>query len=116
MTTATMDSTEKSSLTLPDSDMSIGKLIDNKRHVKVYTQFTRIGDIDEENEKFYAEVRIESRWYDLPSIVSYDPDENWNPQLYIENSVRIHQESVGFEVKKLEELVEITETRLICGK
>lgn len=59
-----------------------------KHIVQTAFEFTSIGEIDTLNEKFQAEVIIESRWKidaqaepDILNKGEYDPKKNWNPKL-----------------------------------
>lgn len=59
-----------------------------KHVVQTAFEFTSIGEIDTLNEKFQAEVTIESRWKidalaepDILNKGEYDPKKNWNPKL-----------------------------------
>jgi hypothetical protein len=65
----------------------------NIKTVYVNIDFKRIGVIDTMNEKFDAEVCIESRWIQKENIIRYNPDEHWNPKLYIENIVQLPKEN-----------------------
>ena len=53
--------------------------------VEVRIEFITLGEIDTMNEKFNAEVRIISRWYDDEDIDEYDKKKHWSPKLFIEN-------------------------------
>ncbi|RNA24094.1 gamma aminobutyric acid receptor subunit [Brachionus plicatilis] len=81
----------------------------------VRVSFTKIYDVDTLNQRFQAEILIESKWYD-PSVKTMKQDVNsleWTPELYIENAISeskhevfrkiIQQESklVVFEVQKI---------------
>lgn len=59
-----------------------------KHVVQTAFEFTRIGEIDTLDEKFQAEVIIESKWKidpmtepDILNKGEYDPKKNWNPKL-----------------------------------
>ncbi len=57
--------------------------------VEIRAVFLKIGDIDTLNEKFYAEVFIEAKWVDfsLDASSKYDPNIEWNPKLFVINSI-----------------------------
>ena len=62
------------------------------KNVQVVIEFTRIGEIDTMNEKYQAEVIIESKWVEKREMTSYDPDVDWNPKVSCSlgmNSTRI---------------------------
>ena len=52
------------------------------RNVEVEIEFLRIGEIDNVNEKFTAEVKIIAKWFEFIdiNIESYDPLIHWNPK------------------------------------
>lgn len=70
-----------------------------KRTVMTAFEVINIGIIDTMNEKYQAEVNIESRWEVFPNqkdnedvINNYNPEKHWNPKLYIENAVAVKEE------------------------
>ena len=54
------------------------------RHVQVFVEFRRIGEIDTMNEKYQAEFVIEAKWTMADLGGDYNPHIDWNPQIYIE--------------------------------
>lgn len=78
-----------------DSDLN------NIKFVEVFIQFVRIGEIDTMNEKYQAEVNIESRWITNEQLNGkYDPNLHWNPKIYIENAFQEPKEAIKYEVGK----------------
>ena len=67
------------------------------------------------NEKFQAEVKIESKWLEYSEIASYDPNKNWNPLLFIENLIVTTSETVTYKMTKENGYNVITETRHAKG-
>lgn len=93
-----------------------------KHVVQTAFEFTSIGDIDTLNEKFQAEVIIESKWKidpmtepDILNKGEYDPKKNWNPKLFIENALTVKEE-VTFEIS-VEDNKDcyVTEIRTVSG-
>lgn len=93
-----------------------------KRCVLVSFEFVSIGEIDMMNERFQAEVIIESKWLisedklNTSNVESFDPKMHWNPDLYIENAhtnVREQKKYVVTKGKNNEYFV--TEYRLVTG-
>jgi len=82
--------------------------------VKVRFEFRAILEIDSMNEKYSADVLIESEWSEDEEILNYDPEKNWNPKFYIENSLNIN-EKIKYSVKKEENKWVITESRHVRG-
>lgn len=79
----------------------LSKNVVEKTTVQVAFEFVSIGEIDTLNEKFQAEVIIESRWKieiadedleDLDLENYYDPRKFWNPLLYVENALAVKEE------------------------
>ena len=69
-----------------------------KRIVLVNFEFIRIGEIDTMNEKFNAEICIESKWIEKDFIQNYNPEQHWNPQLFIENALQEPKEKIKYNV------------------
>ena len=67
------------------------------------------------NEKFSADVKIESKWVDYSEKNNYDPETDWNPMLSIENLVVTTSETVSYNVTKENGYKCITETRHTSG-
>lgn len=88
----------------------------NIKMVSVYIEFVRIGEIDTMNERYQAEIRIESKWTLSEQITSYDPKVNWNPQLFIENAFQEPKESTNYSCcKDITGGTLVTETKTVKG-
>jgi hypothetical protein len=87
------------------------------RVVYVVVEFMRMGEIDTLNEKFHAELLIESRWVETEHIGNeYDPKRHWNPRLYIENAYMEPKEIIRYEMSRdLNNVLYITEKRVVKG-
>lgn len=86
------------------------------KEVEIRIIFLRIGDIDTLNEKFFAEILIESRWEDPKLSLEFEsdsdsslaeeekelnnPNKYWNPKIYVENSLNDPKQTVYYKVKK----------------
>jgi hypothetical protein len=46
------------------------------------------------NEKYNAEIIIEAKWITKDIIEVYNPEQHWNPQLFIENSLQEPKEKI----------------------
>ena len=89
-----------------------------KRCVSVTFEFVSIGEIDMMNEKFQAEVIIESKWKLTTSFEisgEFDPKLHWNPELYIENAHYNIREQIKYRVTKVDDDIFVTEYRLAKG-
>jgi len=85
--------------------------------VEVRIEFLNLGEIDTMNEKFSAEVRIKSRWYDDDDIQEFDKKKNWHPRLFIENALADkYQEEITFSVSHIDGKSIVTETRIAKGE
>ncbi|UJR35037.1 hypothetical protein I4U23_027813 [Adineta vaga] len=113
--------------------------MNSNRAMKVYVRlmFLRIGEIDTLNEKYQAQAAIESRWsVDLQKLLpNLSPEEqqrltqgksvslikyaenNWHPQLYIENALGDLKEQIRYSAKKskVDSQIYICEHRDIKG-
>lgn len=68
------------------------------RIVHVSVEFIRLGEIDTMNDKYNAEICIESKWIDKDHIQNYNPEQHWNPQLFIENTLIEPKEKIKYNV------------------
>ena len=92
------------------------KLLVLTKYVEVSIRFASIGEIDTMNEKYQAEIYIESKWLaDDPKLTSYDPKINWNPQLYVENALQDVKEQITYQLTDLSDSLMVTETRYLKG-
>jgi hypothetical protein len=62
--------------------------------VQVTVEFVKMGEIDTINEKYNAEIIIEAKWITKDIIEVYNPEQHWNPQLFIENSLQEPKEKI----------------------
>jgi hypothetical protein len=62
---------------------SIKEQLPSTREVQISIQFLRLGEIDTINERYYAEINIESKWIDVGDVNDYDPKNQWNPKFLI---------------------------------
>ncbi len=85
------------------------------RTVTFNVNFTRIGEIDVMNEKFYAELIVESKWQEIRRIQTYNQEIDWNPELYIMNNINELKESVQYFTQYDGYLTTITERRKVKG-
>lgn len=85
--------------------------------VYVGMTFTKIYDIDTLNQRFQAEVIVESKWFD-PSVKSINDDLgklNWKPNLYIENVINEPKEEISLRVIRGENRLLVSEIRRVRG-
>lgn len=89
------------------------------KHVQVSVVFLRFGEIDTLNEKFQAEVMVQSKWVDPDDkMTKYDPNDTniWNPKLFIENMISIAKpEIIEYNIVKEEGKTVVIETRHANG-
>lgn len=88
------------------------------RPVQISVEFKRIGEIDTMNEKYQAEIVIESSWTETEEINSYDPKVHWNPFLFVDNLINESRQHIHYniEVDESSHTRTITEVRNIKGK
>ena len=84
--------------------------------IEVKIEFVAIGEVDTMNEKYQAQVKIKSKWVENEIIDEYDPDEHWNPKLFIENAFHDLKEEIHYKATKYDDKrTLITETRISKG-
>lgn len=89
------------------------------RNVDIEIQFLHIGEIDNLNEKYSAEIKIVAKWVETENLNmnTYDPELDWNPRLYIQNLLSDElKESTKYRVERMEDFVRITETKIVKGQ
>jgi uncharacterized UPF0160 family protein len=84
--------------------------------VEVSIEFLCLGEIDTMRERYEAEVRIKSRWYDDDEIESYDKALHWDPKLFIVNAMPDVKEEIKYRVERCQNKSIITEIRIAKGK
>ena len=91
---------------------------DYPRHVQVLIKFLRIGEIDTMNEKYQADLLIESKWIETDNINEYDPKnwKHWNPKLFIENAFQEPKQEISYNIAIENNKVVVTEIRIVNGK
>jgi hypothetical protein len=72
--------------------------------------------LDTMNEKYNADIVIESKWIDNTDIKKYDPNVDWNPHLFIENLISTIKETITYNLRRENGYNIITETRKTKGK
>ena len=83
----------------------------NAKEVKVSVVFTRLNEIDTMNEKFSCEASIFASWVDYPNDLVksqdeedayfWDPENHWDPQLYIDNAIgEIKEKDVKYNFER----------------
>lgn len=104
---------------VPQKPSAIIEMQNSKSFAKlvwVSIEFLAIGEVDTMNEKYQAEVRIISKWYDDDGdITEYDKKNYWYPKLFIENALHDLKEECTYDVTKLDDKSMITETRIAKG-
>jgi hypothetical protein len=96
--------------------LNIENINKSLRIIEVQIVFLQIGEVDTINEKFQAIVKIKSKWYENEILSEYDPREDWNPKLFIENALYDKfQEEISYDLKVCDDKTLITETRISKG-
>ena len=92
------------------------KILVLTKYVEVSVRFLSVGEIDTMNEKYQAEIYVESKWpADDPKLTTYDPKVNWNPQLYVENALQDVKEQITYQITESSGSLIVTETRYLKG-
>ena len=90
----------------------------NDKHVRlvlVSIEFVNIGEIDVMEERYDAEIKIKSRWYDDEEIEVYDSMVHWNPRFFIVNAMPDVKQDINYRVEKLDGKSIVTEIRVAKG-
>lgn len=89
-----------------------------QKEVQIRIIFLRVGDIDTLNEKFFAEILVETKWEEASLVAEFsssletnidycseekeltNPNKYWNPKIYIENALNDPKQTVHYKIKK----------------
>lgn len=85
--------------------------------VYINISYSKIHDIDTINQRFQAEVIIESKWYDSSiKTDNFDEKKIWKPELYIENGIKDVREEVAYHlIQNDEKRNNVCEIRKVTG-
>jgi hypothetical protein len=85
--------------------------------VQIYLIFLRIGEIDNVKERFQADAYLEASWEDNSVDIKngFNPHQNWDPELFIENAVGNLKQDIKYRVEKKDNKTKIVEMRTIKG-
>lgn len=89
----------------------------SKKNVFIGITFDRIGEIDTMNEKFVADITIESFWEDENVIGKYNESTDWNPNLLIDNILSENRKTTKYKVERIDErnTTKVTQIQSIKG-
>jgi len=74
----------------------------------------KIGEIDNMNEKYGAEVQIVAKWHVFDEVITqYDPKKHWNPMLFVQNTLNNVKEQIKYDVVKEKDHCTVIETRVV---
>ena len=100
----------------PSSFVKMASVSNYAKLIEVRIEFMSLGEVDTMNEKYQAEVKIRSRWYDDEIIDQYDKNKHWNPKLFIRNALHDLKEDISYHCTRMDNKTIITETRVSKGK
>lgn len=85
--------------------------------VEVFLIFLRVGEIDNVKERFQADAYFEASWEDntINMETGFDPHQNWEPELFIENAVGNLKQDIKYRVEKNGNSIRVFEMRNIKG-
>lgn len=88
-----------------------------KKFVEVSFEYIGIGEVNTMHENYHAELIIESTWLsDDANIKEYDPEVDWNPNLFIYNVIKIKEENISYKINRASSSkCYITEIRKVKG-
>lgn len=85
------------------------------REVQIRVYYLRVGDIDTLNEKFFAEILIESKWEDPNAKQEFESEKiesllqereissiskYWTPDIFVENVLNDPKQNIHYKIKK----------------
>lgn len=89
---------------------------ENLKMIECRVEFVTLGEVDTFREQFKAHVLVRSRWMHQEKITSYDPKQDWNPKLFLENLIpEKFYEEVKYKLVQVDDRTEITEIRSCKG-
>lgn len=85
--------------------------------VQIYLIFLRVGEIDNVKERFQADAYFEACWEDesVDIKTGFDPRQNWEPELFIENAVGNLKQDIKYKVERKDNKTKVYEMRNIKG-
>ena len=87
--------------------------------VRVFVIFLKIGEIDNIKERYQADAYIESCWEDDNVVLNaqgeFDPTQNWEPEIFIENAVGNLKQEIRYKVEKKGNKTRVMEMRNVKG-
>ncbi|CAF1003742.1 unnamed protein product, partial [Brachionus calyciflorus] len=85
--------------------------------VQIYLIFLRVGEIDNVKERFQADAYFEASWEDdtVDINTGFDPRQNWEPEIFIENAVGNLKQDIKYKVEKVNNKTRVYEMRNIKG-
>jgi hypothetical protein len=83
--------------------------------VEVYLIFLRVGEIDNVKERFQTDAFFEACWEDetVDPNVNFDPRQNWEPGLFLENAVANLKQDIKYRVERKHGRTVVYESRMI---
>lgn len=87
------------------------------RDVSVRVSYTKVFQVDTHNQRFQAEVIVESKWFDSDvDSLNFDVSKlKWKPELYIDNAINEPNEKNSYKILKENGKFLITEIKVLKG-
>ena len=79
--------------------------------VYIDVEFTKIGDIDTLNEKYFVDLSFQISWEENCLVKNYDKDIHWNPRIYVDNLFTTSEETTEYELFHHDTVTHIIEKR-----
>lgn len=83
----------------------------NTRTVYIDVEFTKIGDIDTLNEKYYIDLSFILSWEENGTIKNYDKNIHWNPEIFVDNLFSKSEDTVEYELFQHDSVTHVVEKR-----
>jgi hypothetical protein len=88
----------------------------DSKTVYIDFEFTKIGEIDTMNGKYYVDLSYQISWTENQVIETYDKDVHWNPKIYIENIFAKPEETIEYELSRDDLVTYVVEKRRLKVK
>ena len=80
-------------------------------------KFFNSTESDTMNEKFQADIKIESTWEDENVVAKYNESTDWNPNLFVDNIITENRKTTKYKTERINErnTTKITQIQNIKG-
>ncbi len=88
----------------------------DKKKVEITIKFNKVSEINVLSESFRVDFFLEAKWKTDQKLFTYDLSKDWNPKLYIHNSINELKETIEFSLLEENADTFVIEKRKVTGK